>query len=139
MKKTIALRNAVCIAALLTSSSAIADVTAADVWADWQASLEIYGSDGITVGTETVDGDTLTISDLTMSMEDEFSTISSQMGPIVFTENGDGSVSVSLPESYILAMNIEDDLVVDLEIVQDNLAITVTGDPGAMNLSLIHI
>ena len=136
MKKTIALRSAVCAAALLTATSAIADVTAADVWADWQTSLEIYGSDGITVGTETVDGDTLTISDITMSMEDEFSSISSQMGPISFTENGDGSVSVSLPESYILAMNIEDDFVVDLEIVQDNLSITVTGDPGAMNYEI---
>ena len=136
MKKKIALRSAACAAALLTSTAAMADVTAAEVWADWQQSMEIYGSDGISIGSETVDGDTLTISGFSMTMEDEFSTISSEMGPIVFTENGDGSVSVTVPDSYILAVNIEDDFVVDLEILQDNMAITVTGTPDAMNYDL---
>lgn len=136
MKKSIALRGAACAAALLTSTSAMADVTAAEVWADWQGNLEIYGSDGITIGSETVDGDTLTISELSMSMEDETSSISSQMGPISFTENGDGSVSITVPESYTLAVNVEGDFVVDIEILQDNMAITVTGDPEAMNYDI---
>lgn len=136
MKKTIVLRSAVCAAALLTSTSVMADVTAAQVWADWQESLEIYGSEGITIGSETVDGDTLTISDLSMVMKDEFSSISSEMGPISFTENGDGSVSITLPESYIMTIDAEDGFALDLEILQDNMAITVTGDPDAMNYDI---
>ena len=133
MKKTIALRSAVCTAALLTSTSVMADVTASEVWADWHKTLEVYGADNVIAGSETVDGDTLTISDVTMIVADEYSNISSQIGPIVFSENGDGSVSVSLPESYIMALNIEDELIVDLEIFQDNLAITASGDPDAIN------
>lgn len=133
MKKTIVRRSAVCAAALLTSTAAIADVTAAQVWEDWQRTMEVYGSDGLTIGSETVDGDTLTISDLTMMMEDEFSTITSKMGPLVFTENDDGSVSVTVPETYVIEANFEDEFAVDLEITQENMVITVTGDPDAMN------
>ena len=136
MKKTIALRSAVCAAALLTANIATADVTAADVWADWLESMEVYGSDGITYGSVTEDGGSLTVNDLSMTMQDEFSMISSLMGPITFSENGDGSVSVAVPESYILEINLEDDFVADLEILQDNMAITVTGEPGAMNYDI---
>jgi hypothetical protein len=136
MKDVIALRGAVCAAALLTSSAALADVSAADVWTDWQKSLELYGQDGVTVGSEEVDGDTLTITDVTLTMADEFSTISSQIGSLSFTENGDGTVSVVVPESYIIAVNMEDDLVVDLEVAQENLVITVSGDADALNYDI---
>jgi hypothetical protein len=136
MKKTIVLRSAVCAAALLTSTSAIADVTAAQVWADWQESLEIYGPGSTIIGSETVDGDTLTVSGLSMVVEDVSGSISSEMGPISFTENGDGSVSITVPESYILALNVDGGFVVDLEVLNDNMAITVTGEPDAMNYEL---
>lgn len=133
MKKTIALRSAVCVSALLTSTAAFADVTAEEVWADWQKSMALYGSDGLTVGETVTDGNTLTVRALTMSFSDEFSTISSDLGPLVFTENGDGSVSVTTPDSYTMVVDLEDDVSLDLVISQQDAVITVTGEPGAMN------
>ncbi|MBB5720449.1 hypothetical protein FHS72_000053 [Loktanella ponticola] len=133
MKDVLALRSAVCVAALFTSTAAIADVTAADVWADWQKSLELYGSDGVTIGSEDMDGDTLTVRDLSLSMDDEYSSVTTQMDALTFTENGDGTVSVTVPASYLIAVNIEDDFVADLEVAQENMAIMVSGDPENLN------
>lgn len=136
MKDVIVLRSAVCAAALLSSSAAIADVTAADVWADWQTQIQVYGSENISIGSEVVDGATLTVNDLSMTMSDEFSSVTTNLGPLVFTENGDGTVSVDVPDSYLIAVNIEDDLIVDLEVAQENMAITVSGDPDAMDYDI---
>jgi hypothetical protein len=41
-----------------------------------------------------------------------------------------------VPDSYIIAVNMEDDLVVDLEVAQENMAITVSGDPGSLNYEI---
>jgi hypothetical protein len=136
MKNVIELRGAVCVAALLTASTAIADVTAAEVWADWQDSLMLYGSEGISIGAEEVDGDTLTIRDLNLTMEDDSSSVTANIGPLVFTENGDGTVSITMPDSYIIAVNVEDDFIVDLEIAQENMVVLVSGDPDAMNYDI---
>lgn len=136
MKNVIISRGAVCAAALLSATTAIADVTAADVWADWQKHLSPYGADGVTIGDEVVDGDTLTITDITMSISDDYSSVTTNLGPLVFTENGDGTVSVDVPDSYIIAVNIEDDFVVDLEVAQENLELTVSGDPDAMDYDI---
>ena len=136
MKNSIVLRNAVCVAALLTASSAVADVTAADVWADWQKSLALYGSEGLTIGVEEIGDGTITINELSLSMEDEFSSVTTEMGRLIISENGDGTVSVTVPESYLISINIEDDFVADLEVAQDNMAITVSGEPDAMDYDI---
>jgi len=136
MKNVKVLRGAVCVAALLTSTAAVADVTAGDVWADWQKKLELYGPDGVSIGDETMDGDTLTVSDLNLSMNDEDSQVTTQMDTVVFTENGDGTVSVTMPASYLIAVNVEDDLIVDLEVAQENMEITVSGDADNLNYDI---
>jgi len=85
------LRGAVCGAAILSAGTAYADVTAAEVWADWQASLSMYGDDAVTIGAETMDGNTLTVSDIVVNMADETATVTGTMGDIVFTQNDDGT------------------------------------------------
>ena len=51
----------VCLAALFTAPAAFADVTAQEVWDNWKSQMEMYGSDMIKFGSETMSGDTLTI------------------------------------------------------------------------------
>ena len=71
MTKSIPLRSAASAIALLCATTANADVSAAEVWADWQESLAIYGTEGVSIGTETMSGDTLTVSDLSLIIEDD--------------------------------------------------------------------
>lgn len=130
------LRSAVCMAALVAGGAAQADVTAAQVWDDWKSQLSLYGEDSITTGAEEASGDTLVVRDLTMNMDDGETNVSANMGDITFTERGDGSVSVTMAESYPIVIQGDDSAVVTLLVTQSNMEIVVDGDPGAMNYAL---
>ena len=82
------MRGAVCVAAILSAGTAAADVTAAEVWADWQKDLAVYGSNGLSVGAETMQGDTLKVSDIVLKVDDENADITITMGDLKFVENG---------------------------------------------------
>lgn len=125
---------AVCTAALLTGTAAAADVTAADVWANWQENLEIYG-DGLSIGSEDASGDTLTISDLTLSMAEDGDTVTANLGTIVFTELGDGTVSVTMDESYPINLTI-DGVDIVANVIQSNMEMIVSGTPEEMNYGI---
>ncbi len=130
------LRSAVCIAALFVGGAAQADVTAAQVWEDWKSQLALYGEDGLTVGAEEQSGDTLTVRDLALAMDDGEVSFAANMGDITLTELGDGSVSVTMAESYPLVFTGEDGVVVTLDVSQSNLEMIVSGDPEAMNYTI---
>jgi hypothetical protein len=129
------LKAAVCVTALMSASTAIADVTAGDVWADWQENLAVYGDDGIEIGSEEMSGDTLTISDIVLSMEDEYSTVESEFGSLNFTENGDGTVTVTMPESYPINMNFEGSEVA-LTVFNTGMSLVVSGEPQNLSYEL---
>lgn len=59
--------SAAAIGISLAGSAAFADVTAEEVWSDWRSYMEAAGYD--LTATETRDGNTLIVSDTTMSME----------------------------------------------------------------------
>lgn len=127
-------RTTVSAAALLAAPAAMADVTAQEVWDNWKANLAMYGNDGVTFGSETHDGNTLTVAELTLSAQDDVSSFVSNVGTVIFSENGDGTVSVTMQDSYPLQIIEESgDVEVDLLVEQENLTILVSGDPGAMN------
>ena len=79
------------------ASAAQADVTAQDIWSDWRAYMSGTGYE--LSGTESMSGDTLTISDtvITMDLPDEDVSVAITMGDLTFTENGDGTVGIGLP------------------------------------------
>ena len=84
----------------VAAHGAYADVTAQDVWADWKAYLSGVGY--AVRGDESVSGDVTTITDMTMAMalpetDDQIRVIIPEM---TLTENGDGTVTIGLPESY---------------------------------------
>jgi hypothetical protein len=127
--------TAVCIAALMTGSAAIADVSAGDVWADWQENLEVYGDDGISIGSEETSGDTLTVNDITLTVEDEFSKVVSDIGTLTFTDNGDGTVTVTIPEEYPIMMDM-DGSEIAITVFNTGMSLIVSGDPENLNYDI---
>jgi hypothetical protein len=94
------------VALLLTTTSAFADLTAQDVWADWQGYMQSMGYK--MDGTQAVSGDTLTVSDIVMDivLGDDEGTASLSLGSMSFTDNGDGTVSIGMAEEMPMVMNM---------------------------------
>ncbi|NDV02105.1 DUF2125 domain-containing protein [Pseudoroseicyclus tamaricis] len=116
----------------VAGSAAMADVTAEDVWTQWQEALGSYGEGTLTAGDESREGDTLTVSDISLEMEEEDMAVSSQIGTVSFTENGDGTVTVTLPESYDVMLgqpgSMEDNHAT-LTVTNSGLDVQVSGEP----------
>ncbi|MGK7654080.1 DUF2125 domain-containing protein [Roseovarius sp. B08] len=124
--------TATAIGLALAAGSAQADVTPADVWADWQ---EYLASAGYEVsGEENQSGDALTVSDITMSMviPEEDTTVSVDMGEMTFTDNGDGTVSITLPASMPMNVMVSspdaEDFSVGMQYDTTGLEMTASGD-----------
>ena len=128
-----------CLSALMLAVSVTgshADVTAADVWADWQ---DYMASTGYAVtGNEAASGSDLTVTDMVMSVdfEDETGTTKVRivMDEVMFAGNADGSVTIRLPEAS--AFDIEtagaegEDVKITVDYAQAAPQMTATGDPG---------
>ncbi|MEM6305846.1 MAG: DUF2125 domain-containing protein [Pseudomonadota bacterium] len=133
--------------AALMASTAMADVTPAEVWADWQQYMQTMGYQ--IDATETTSGDTLTVSDITMSMQipDQPGNFSISMGSMTFTQNG-ASVDVGMPETMPMTMTMmiepgAPEATIDLTLTQIGHSMNVSGSPeemvssyNAANLSL---
>ncbi|MFA3919760.1 DUF2125 domain-containing protein [Ruegeria hyattellae] len=115
---------------------ASADLTAQDVWADWQAYM---GGMGYEVSaSEATSGAVTTITDLAMSMHlpEEDGNFVMTIPEMTLTENGDGSVAIGLPDSFPLTLDFnspdEGEFQVELTYSQENLEMTVSGVPDDM-------
>jgi hypothetical protein len=84
------------VTALIATSPAWADVTAEQVWADWQDMIESSGAK-VTYDSAADDG-ILTINDLVVTVDAAPKT-DIRLGAVVLQETGDGSVQVLLPAS----------------------------------------
>lgn len=126
------------LAICLGSTAAYADLTAADVWNNWR---DYMGDMGYTVsGTEASAGDTLTVSDVRMEMDfsADAETVKSAlvMDSLIFTDVGDGSVTVQIPAVSKITVAGEPatgeafDLAIDY--TQSGFDMVVTGDPDDM-------
>jgi len=124
----------------LAAGPALAEVTAQQVWDDWQAQMSVYGESGVTVGSETYENGVLTVTDLGFEVAGEDGSVATGTLPeLVMTENGDGTVSVTMSEEYPIrivtpASAAEDTEASEAEVAfrQTGLAITVSGEPGAL-------
>ena len=127
-------------AALLTGTAAAADVTAEDVWANWQEQMGLSSLGGVTVGSETYANGVLTVTDLGFSSSDGEVEVSGRLDEITFTENGDGTVSVSMSETYPLAIRPEGSNSdgIEMSLVTTGMDITASGDPGAITYDIAY-
>lgn len=130
------------LAIFLTGSGAWAEVTAEQVWTDFKTYLEAFGYS--VNGTEQATGGTVTVTDLTLNMEpDETgSSVSLVMDNIAFTETGDGSVRVTMPETMPIAFTTRtpeiegedgaEEVAGIIDYTQSGFEMIVSGEPGDM-------
>ncbi len=130
------LRSAVCLAALIAGSAAQAEVTASQVWDDWKSQLALYGEDNVSIGTEETSSGTVTVRDLAVRIQDPELTIDSTISTITFNEQSDGTVRVTMDESYPVILTGEDGVVITIDVSQQNLEMIVSGEPSAMDYDI---
>jgi len=97
---------------LVSQTSAFADVTAEQVWEDWQAQAASYG-EVMTADNVGRDGDTLVVSGLRIAMDidgDGGDDASGILAEVRFQERGDGTVSISTSPDFdmIFDQNVPD-------------------------------
>ncbi|SLN35243.1 DUF2125 domain-containing protein [Pseudooctadecabacter jejudonensis] len=124
------------LAAIVCSTTASADVTAQQVWDNWSAQMGIYG-EGFTTGDVTQTGDTLTVSDVRIEMTDDEASIVADVGDLILTEQGDGTVSMTMASSYPLTISVTEapstqPTILNVTVAQDGMEIIVSGDPDTM-------
>lgn len=132
-----------CTALVLVSSTqiAMADITPSDVWEDWRDYMRGMGY-GLTA-TEALSGDTLTVSDLVfdLSPDADQGEMTIAMGTITLSQNDDGTVSVQMPASTPMVVDITPNDVdaepvrLALTVNQTGQTMTVSGAPTAMTSS----
>lgn len=100
-------RNAMCstaIVTLLSVTGVMADVTPEEVWENWQAMSTSAGQE-MTVGGTARNGDTLEVSEITITHKDPMGGSASVVfDALSFKDNGDGTVTVGMPESFPMSM-----------------------------------
>ncbi|PTE15236.1 DUF2125 domain-containing protein [Pseudogemmobacter blasticus] len=84
---------------LLTAPAALA-VTPEEVWDNWQKLVAASGE--LTAGATQRNGDTLEVTGLTFTAKnvEEGTTFSTTLDRLAFRDRGDGSVEITLPETY---------------------------------------
>lgn len=122
--------------ALVLAAPAAADVSAADVWSEWQDMLSIYGESGLSIGGESQSGNTLTVSDITLSMSDENASVNADLGDLVLEELGDGTVRITMAESYPITMEPEPGGMLNMTVTQSGMEMIASGDPGNISYAL---
>ncbi len=123
------------IAYAVATQGAWADLTAEDVWADWQAYLGGMGYE--VTGDKSSSGDVTTIANMAMAMaipetDDRFKMTIPEM---TLTENGDGTVTIGFPTSFPMVISGEgegEEFNAVLTYSHDALNMVVSGSPDDM-------
>jgi hypothetical protein len=118
---------------------ALADVTADDVWQNWQ---DLGKASNLTISTTKSEriGDTLVLTDVTLTMASPEINIDSVMGEVRLQETADGRVTITQPASYSMQVNMQpsgaEAIAFALDVNQDGLIYTASGDPDALNYDI---
>jgi hypothetical protein len=129
MIRTLACSTA--LALVFTATGAMADVTPEEVWESWQALSTSAGQD-LVVGGTARNGDTLEVTGVVMTFSDELGgSFSASIDQMAFKDNGDGTVAVTMSESYPLSLAFPADgdgpSAMKLTVSQPGMVITAGG------------
>ena len=103
-----ALTSSSAIALVFLATGAQADVTPQEVWQSWQAMATAAGQE-LTVGNTSDSGGVLEATDVVVSYEDDLGgSALISFDTLTFTDNGDGTVTVTMPDSYPIALAFPD-------------------------------
>ncbi len=98
------LSSTTALALVLAAPAAWADVTPEEVWQSWQ-SLATSAGQELTFDSAVQTGDTLAVSGLIVTYSDDLSgSFSANMDSLTFTDNGDGTVAVTMAETYPMTL-----------------------------------
>ncbi len=120
----------------LSSSAAFADVTAQQVWDDWKNYMTGFGY--TYTANETISGNTLTVSDMNVSINlpEDNGTIGFNLKDFSLINNGDGTVAVEIPPVMPMTININPPTGETAELVLNydttGHVMNISGDPGEM-------
>jgi hypothetical protein len=132
-------RTTASIAALvLSGSAAFAEVTAQQVWDAWK--IQFGASGALTTENEALNAGVLTVTGLSVDMEDETGSASTYIESLTFTEQGDGTVLITQSPDMTMDMTTVDlnggTTSLSIVLTSTDAEIIASGTPDAMNLSL---
>ncbi|WP_299044883.1 DUF2125 domain-containing protein [uncultured Tateyamaria sp.] len=124
------------LAICLPATAALADLTAEEVWADWQSYMSSAGY--AVTASEVVGSGSVAVSDMTLTMEmDDASgggAFEVVLETINFVEQGDGTVAIELPASTTMNMSFQpetgENVTVAVDFDQTAPNMVAAGDPG---------
>lgn len=103
------LSGSTALALILFCTGAQAQVTPEEVWESWQALTTGAGQE-LAVGSATRNGDTLEVKGLVLTFKDETGgNLAANIDTMNFKDLGDGTVQVTMAESYPIALTIPAD------------------------------
>ncbi|WP_377172385.1 hypothetical protein [Roseovarius aquimarinus] len=121
-------------ALLAGTGAAMADVTPAEVWADWQAYLTDFGFDVTATETEVSNGLQLTDIVMTQTLPEGAGTTTISFSELTMRGNGDGTVAVVYPAEMPIKVSATGPENFDLDLLyrSNDISTTVSGDPSEM-------
>ena len=129
------IRHLAIVTGILCGTMAHADVTAQQVWNNWTEQMAFYGQKFTNIG-EDLSGNTLTVSGVKIQMSDEEAAIVAKLGDIVLTENSDGTVDITMGNTYPIKVDLTpqygDPATVNMTLSQSNMVLKVSGAPDTM-------
>ncbi|WP_164517270.1 DUF2125 domain-containing protein [Tabrizicola piscis] len=129
------------LALVLGAPAAWADVTPEEVWQSWQTMATSAGQD-LTFDSATRTGDTLEVSGLVVTFDDDMGgSFSAALDRLSFKDNGDGTVGVTMADSYPMTLAFPDDgegpSSLKLTVSQPGTEITAGGSATETSYSLV--
>lgn len=120
-------------AVALSVQPATAQVTAQEIWDEWQE-ISIGMGQTLTVESEQRAGGTLTVTGLVSEMELPDGSFSGRLDRLVLTEQGDGTVRITMSEEYPLALTVVapegETAQIDMMLRQSGLEMIASRDGG---------
>jgi hypothetical protein len=122
----------------LMAGNAFADVTPEQVWQNWLDMSTTYGQT-ITTKSAERQGDSLVITGMALSYAKDGAKVESTLDEIIFKDNGDGTVAVTMSDTYPMTMTmpaIDSDpasvpTTMQMTMTQSGMVMTASGTPEA--------
>ncbi|MDJ0825001.1 MAG: DUF2125 domain-containing protein [Rhodobacter sp.] len=125
---------------LATAGMAQAEITGAEVWANWQSAAAGLGQT-LTPGNETQSGDTLTITDLQISMPMPDGSVEGSIAMVEFVDRSDGTVGITMSPSYDMTVIVDPEIGeavnVALQVTQEGLTMVASGGDGEVTYDFL--
>jgi len=127
-----AISGSAAIITLMGSTATFADVTSQEVWQDWHDYMSGFGYE--VTASPAVTGDSVTVDNLMIAMPlpDDGGMVKVDFGKISFTDQGDGTVAVILPDQKPIAISVNNDFSVTMNYDTTGMSMVVSGSAQDM-------